>query len=290
MSDHMIRALTADGYIRVSAAVTTDLVEEVRRRQQSDPTATVAIGRLATAASLMGSLLKGQQRIGLSVEGNGPLQKLQAETDAHGHIRATLKVPVAGLPPRNNRFDVAGAIGRAGFLHVVKDLDLKDPYRGMVQLVSSEIAEDLAYYFTTSEQTPSSVGLGIDLGQQGEVVAAGGFFIQLMPDADDAVADELTTRLEALPPVTSLLRQGMTPEAILGRILEGFSYQTMGVTPLVFRCSCSKQQTMTVLRALGRDELDELIEDAGKATVTCEYCKESYEIDLDALQEIRASL
>ncbi|MDH3544777.1 MAG: Hsp33 family molecular chaperone HslO, partial [Desulfuromonadales bacterium] len=186
MSDHMIRVLTLDGAIRVSVASSTALVEEVRRRQQTDPTASVAIGRLATAAALMGSLLKGQQRVGLTIEGNGPLQRLQAETNAHGQVRATLKVASAGLPPRDGRYDVAGAIGHAGFLHVVKDLDLKEPYRGTVQLVSSEIAEDLAYYFTTSEQTPSSVALGVELGQHAEVVAAGGFLLQLMPEADDS--------------------------------------------------------------------------------------------------------
>ena len=166
MTDHLIRVLTLDGAIRVSVAATTALVEEVRLRQQSDPTATVAIGRLATAAALMGSLLKGDQRIGLTIEGNGPLQRIQAETDAHGRVRATAKVPRAELPPLDGRFDVAGAVGHAGFLHVVKDLGLKEPYKGTVQLVSSEIAEDLAYYFTTSEQTPSSVALGVELGSQ----------------------------------------------------------------------------------------------------------------------------
>ena len=211
MSDHLVRVLTLDGAIRVSVAVTTALVEEVRRRQQTDPTASVAVGRLATAAALMGSLLKGQQRIGLTIEGNGPLQRIQAEADANGRVRATVKVPQTGLPPRDGRFDVAGAVGRAGFLHVVKDLDLKEPYRGTVQLVSSEIAEDLAYYFTTSEQTPSSVALGVELGQQAEVVAAGGFLVQLMPNADDALADRLAERLEALPPTTTRLTLSSPP-------------------------------------------------------------------------------
>ena len=127
MSDHLIRALTLDGNVRVSVAITSQLVEEVRLRQQTDPTATVAVGRLVTAAALMGSLLKGEQRVGLTVEGNGPLQRLQAEADAHGKVRASIKVPAAGLPPRDGRFDVAGAVGHAGFLHVVKDLDLKEP-------------------------------------------------------------------------------------------------------------------------------------------------------------------
>lgn len=290
MTDHMIRVLTLDGAIRVSVAATTVLVEELRRRQQTDPTATVAVGRLATAAALMGSLLKGKQRIGLIVEGNGPLQRIQAETDALGHVRATLKVAHAGLPPRDGRFDVAGAIGHAGFLHVIKDLDLKEPYRGMVQLVSSEIAEDLAYYFTTSEQTPSSVALGVELGQQAEVVAAGGFLLQLMPDADDTVVERLSERLATLPPTTTMLRQGLSPEAIAERLLESDPYRILGSTELGFTCNCSQRQTLNLLRTLGADELDRLIEEDGGASVTCEYCKEVYTVTADALGELRASL
>ncbi|MDH3453500.1 MAG: Hsp33 family molecular chaperone HslO [Desulfuromonadales bacterium] len=290
MSDHLIRVLTLDGAIRVSVAATTALVEEVRRRQQTDPTATVAVGRLATAAALMGSLLKGRQRIGLTVEGNGPLQRLQAEADAYGRVRATLKVPLAGLPPRDGRFDVAGAVGRAGFLHVVKDLDMKEPYRGMVQLVSSEIAEDLAYYFTTSEQTPSSVALGVELGQQAEVAAAGGFLLQLMPDASDDLAERLAERLGSLPPTTSSLRQGLGPEAIVEQLLQGFPYQTLGTIPLSFACNCSQEQTLGLLRTLGADELDQLIAEAGETRVTCEYCKETYTVDRATLQGVRASL
>ena len=290
MTDHMIRILTLDGAVRVSVAATTALVEEVRRRQQTDPTATVAVGRVATAAALMGSLLKGEQRTGLTVEGNGPLQRIQAENDAHGHVRATPKVPPAGLPPRDDRFDVAGAVGHAGFLHVVKDLDMKEPYRGMVQLVSSEIAEDLAYYFTTSEQTPSSVALGVELGRQAEVVAAGGFLLQLMAGADHAAAEQLSVRLGELPPTTTMLRRGLTPEAIAERLLEGFPYRILGRTELTFTCNCSQRQILNLLRTLGADELDRLIEEENGATVTCEYCKEVYPVTADALRELRATL
>jgi molecular chaperone Hsp33 len=286
----MIRILTLDGAVRVSVAATTLLVEELRRRQQTDPTATVAIGRLATGAALMGSFLKGEQRTGLTVEGNGPLQKIQAESDAFGHVRATVKVACAGLPPRAGRYDVAGAIGQAGFLHVVKDLDLKEPYRGMVRLVSSEIAEDLAYYFTTSEQAPSSVALGVELGQQAEVVAAGGFLLQLMPDADDTVADRLSALLAELPPTTTMLRQGLTPEGIAERLLAGFPYRVLGSTALKFACNCSQRQILNLLRTLGADELDRLIEEDDGASVTCEYCKEVYTVTADALRQLRARL
>ena len=290
MSDYLMRLLTLDGSVRVSTAETTLLVEEVRRRQQTDPTATVAVGRLATAAALMGSLIKGRQRVGLTVEGNGPLQRLQAEADAHGHVRATVKVPQAGLPPRDGRFDVAGAIGHAGFLHVVKDLGLKEPYRGMVQLVSSEIAEDLAYYFTTSEQTPSSVALGVELGQQAEVVAAGGFLVQIMPGADEALVEGLSDRLANMPPTTRLLRQGLPPAAIGARILENFAYRELGTIPVAFACTCNRQQALSLLRSLGAEEIDQLIADPGEASVTCEYCKETYHISGEALLTLKVSL
>jgi molecular chaperone Hsp33 len=290
MSDQLVRILTLDGAIRVSVAETTLLVEEVRRRQQTDPTATVAIGRLATAAALMVSLIKGDQRIGLTVEGNGPLQRIQAEADAYGRVRATVKVPQAGLPPREGRFDVAGAVGHAGFLRVVKDLGLKEPYQGMVQLVSSEIAEDLAYYFTISEQTPSSVALGVELGRRAEVAAAGGFLVQLMPEVDDSLADLLAERLAVLPPTTGMLRHGMSPEAIAERILEGLPYRLLGTEPLDFVCTCSRKQTLNLLRTLGVEELDRIISDLGEAQVTCEYCKEIYLFDLATLQKIRETL
>lgn len=290
MSDQMIRAITLDGAIRVSVAATTSLVREVCLRQQTDPTASVAIGRLATAAALLGSLLKGQQRVGLTVEGNGPLQKLQAESNAYGQVRATLKVASADLPPRDGRFDVAGAVGHAGFLHVVKDLNLKEPYRGMVRLVSSEIAEDLAYYFSTSEQTPSSVALGVELGQNAAVVAAGGFLLQLMPGADDNMADGLTERLANMAPITTMLSQGLSPEAIMACLLEDFPYQVLGSTKLTFSCSCSQQQTLSLLRSLGAEELDRLIEEDSETSVTCEYCKEVYTVTGETLQKIRADL
>jgi len=290
MSDHLVRLITGDGTLRAMAADTTLLAEECRRRQQTDPTATVALGRVATAAALMGGLLKGDQRLALIVEGSGPLQRLQAETDAFGRVRATLKEPIAGLPPREGRFDVAGAVGQAGFLHVVKDLGLKEPYRGMVQLVTSEIGEDLAYYFTTSEQTPSTVALGVELDRDAHVAAAGGFLLQLLPGGDPALVDRLEERLAQLPPTTSLLRQGVAPIALLERLLEGIATTNLGQIPLVFACTCGRQQVAGVLRTLGSKDLDELLADPGEATVTCEFCKEAYYFDRAELQAIRDSL
>lgn len=287
MSDHLVRLITRDGTLRACAADTTLLTEECRRRQQTDPTATVALGRVATAAALLGGLLKGEQRLALIIEGSGPLQRLQAETDANGRVRATIKVPVANLPPRAGRFDVAAAVGHAGFLHVVKDLGLKEPYRGMVQLATSEIGEDLAYYFATSEQIPSTVALGVELGADGAVAAAGGFLLQLLPGGDPALVDRLEQCLAELPPTTSLLRQGIAPAAILERLLGDVPTTNLGQIPLTFACTCSRRQVAGVLKLLGAAELDQLLADPGDATVTCEFCKEAYHFAADELQALR---
>jgi len=276
MKDHLTRVLSRDKSLRASIALTTILVEETRHRQQTDPLATLALGRLVTAAALCGSLLKGEQRLALIVEGNGPLKKLLAETDAFGHVRGSVKVPLTGYAPNLGKYTVADAVGRAGFLHVVKDLGLKEPYRGMVQLQSSEIGEDLAYYFTASEQTPSSVGLGVALGGRGKVEAAGGFLIQALPESDEAVLENLEKRLKALPPISSLFSKGAAPETILKAIFGDIPFTLEGSTELAFRCSCGRRQTRNILASLGKEELQKLAEEQNGARVTCEFCKKEY--------------
>lgn len=283
MKDHMIRILTRDGSLRATAAVTTTLVEDIRRLQGTDPTATVALGRLVTGAALMGSLLKGEQRLALMIEGNGPLQKLHAETDAAGHVRGSVKVPVSGLPLGEEGFDVAGAVGKAGFLHVVKDLGLKEPYRGMVQLYRSTIAEDLAYYFTASEQTPSTVALGAYLEPDGSVSAAGGFMVQAMPDGDASLLSLLEERLVTLPPTTALLREGLAPVHILERIFAGIPFSVQGETDLAFRCSCTRRQVQRMLLGLPAEELRQLVEREEETSVTCEFCRQAYHFSPEEL-------
>ncbi|MDO3378402.1 Hsp33 family molecular chaperone HslO [Geoalkalibacter halelectricus] len=287
MKDQLIRILTRDGSLRGLAAVTTDLVEECRRRQDADPTATLALGRLATGAALMGGLLKGDQRLNLTVEGNGPLLRMSAETDARGRVRATVKNPHPGVPLREGRLDVVGAVGKAGFLHVSKDLGLREPYRGTVQLVSSEIGEDLAYYLTTSEQIPSAVSLGVYINTDGSVGAAGGFIIQAMPPGDENRIAQLEERLRSLPPVTSLLCEGQDAEAILAHLLADIPYEVKERTPLCFRCTCNRRQILQMLAGLGRSDLEELIAKDEAVQVTCEFCKEVYTL---SPTEIRATL
>jgi len=286
MKDHLVRILTKDGSLRAIAAVTTNLCEEIRQRQQTDPTASVALGRLVTGAALMGGLLKGDQRLGLMLEGNGPLQKLHAETDAEGHVRGSVKTPECGLPLKDGEFDVASAIGRAGFLHVIKDLGLKEPYRGMVRLYRSTVAQDLAYYFTISEQIPSTVALGVYLEPDGRISAAGGFLVQVMPDGDESFIGLLEERLAVLPPTTTLLREGLGPAHILERIFAGIPFAAQEHTDLVFRCGCNRRQIRRMLKTLGDEELRRLIEEEEQTSVTCEYCRSRYAFSRSELERL----
>lgn len=288
MPDHLVRVVTEDGQLRAAAADTTELVREICRRQQADITAKVALGRLLTGAALMGCLLKGSQRLALLVEGNGPLGRIMVETDAAGSIRGKLQNPVAGLPPREGRFDVAGAIGRAGFLSVIKDLGLKKPYRSMVQLQTSEIGEDLAWYLTHSEQVPSCVAVGVELDEQGEIAAAGGFLVQAMPPGDPAQLASLEESLGALPPTTSLLRQGFSPVSILGKVLAEHKFSVQLETGLMFSCPCTRQQISDMLAGLGNAELDAMILEQAGAEVACDYCCESYRFTEDELTDLRS--
>ncbi len=276
MTDYLIRVVSPDGLFRAAAAITTDLVTTICEKQQTDLTATVALGQLLTGGALLSCLLKGEQRLALLVEGNGPLGKLSVEADAKGRVRGTVRNPIAGLPPDGDRFDVTGAIGRAGFLHVWKDLGLKKPYQSMVQLQSSEIAEDLAWYLTSSEQIPSSLGLGVELDADGQVAVAGGFLVQSLPPGDADQVELLVERIKKLPPTTSMLRQGLSPVDILARIFGSAEFQVEQKNPLNFFCPCTQQQIEQMLIGLGRQELISLRDEENPVAVVCEYCRKDY--------------
>lgn len=281
--DHLIRILSDDGTLRAMAVVTTELVKELCRRHQTDPVATIALGRLATGTALMGALLKGQERLGLMIEANGPLQKLQAETDADGAIRASIRQPLSGAPPEDGSSPVAAAVGKAGFLHVIKDFGLKEPYRSMVQLQTSEIGEDLAYYLTTSEQVPSAVALGVLLNPDGTVATAGGFMIQALPGCPDERLIELETALASLPPVSQLLSAGESPEQLLTRVLTGIEHHEVARHDLRFECHCNVKRVVDMLRGLPEEDHKELADRDGTTTITCEYCRQVYSFTADEL-------
>ncbi|MFA6822690.1 MAG: Hsp33 family molecular chaperone HslO, partial [Geobacter sp.] len=233
----------------------------------------VALGRAVSGAALLGSTLKQGQRLAIKFEGNGPMQKLIAEVDWDGALRATVAVPDAVAE------SVPDALGRAGFLTVTKDLGLKEPYSGMVQLYTSEIAQDLAYYLTDSDQIPSAVGLGVSLAPDGQVAVAGGFLIQSLPPSDESAVEQVMTRIEQLPPLTTLLAGGTSPTALLELLLEGLEYNLLESTDLSFRCGCSLDKVERALLSLGKEELERLMAEQGSAEVTCEFCRRQYRLD-----------
>lgn len=283
MTDHLARAMAAKGKLRAVACVTTRLTNDICFLQDTAPVGTIALGRVLAGAALLGSTLKQGQRLAVKFEGNGPLKKLIAEADWNGALRGMVAVP------EGEADSVAAAIGKAGFLTVTKDLGLKEPYSGMVQLYTSEIAEDLAFYLTESEQIPSAVGLGVSLAPDGQVAAAGGFLIQSLPPSDEAAVEQVMAQIEQLPPLTTLLKEGTSPTQLLKRLLSGIDYTPLETTELHFRCSCSREKVERALLTLGRTELCRLATEKGEAQVTCEFCRQQYRFERDALETLKSS-
>jgi len=284
VTDYLIRIISETENVRALACVTTGLVDEARRRHDCWPTAAAALGRALTGGALLGAQLKTGQRLALKFEGNGPLKKIIVEAESNGTVCGYVAVPQVNMVDKKGKLDVGSALGRAGFLTVTKDLGLKEPYRGMVQLYTSEIAEDIAYYLTGSEQIPSAVGLGVFVEPDNRVSAAGGFLIQTLPPADDEVIDRLMAHIEQLPPITQLLRDGKTPEQLLELLFSGIPYKTLGKRALSFRCTCSREKVERTLISLGAAEIADVIERDGGAEVTCEFCREAYFFSRDELE------
>ncbi|AJE01999.1 Hsp33 family molecular chaperone HslO [Geobacter pickeringii] len=289
-TDYLVRAITRDGSIRALACVTTGLVADASRRHGTWPTASAALGRGLTAGALMGALLKTGQRVALRFEGNGPLKRVLVEADSNGAVRGGVGNPEVSSVRDDGKLDVGGALGQAGLLTVTKDLGLKEPYTGTVILYTSEIAEDLAYYLTESEQVPSAVGLGTYVEADGSISAAGGFLIQSLPPGNEELVERLMARIEGMPPVTELLRRGVTPEGLLEYLFEGIPFNTLEKRALAFVCSCSRERIERVLVSLGKDDLAALIDEQGGAEVTCELCRERYRFDRGELERLLAGL
>jgi molecular chaperone Hsp33 len=284
--DSLLRVVSADRCFRGLVAITTQTVTDICIKQQTDLTATVALGRLLTGSALMAGLLKGSQRLSLTVEGNGPIGRMAVEADAQGRLRGTIRNPHSGLPPRDNKFDVAGAIGKAGFLTVTKDLGLKKPYQSTVQLQTSEIGEDLAWYLSSSEQVPSCLGLGVEFNSDGSVVAAGGFLIQTLPPELPEKIDSLVERIELLPPISTMLREKISASEILARVFASESFAACESMPLRFSCPCSRDQIEEILIGLGPEELSSLAQQQSTTSVRCEYCCTEYLFDAEQLRKL----
>ncbi len=283
--DYIVRATAADHQLRAFAVTSRDIVEKAREIHNTSPVATAAIGRLLTAASMMGSMMKGEKDVlTLQIECGGPIGGITVTADSNADVKGYVNNPNVILPPNaQGKLDVSGALG-PGFLNVIKDIGLREPYNGQTHLVSGEIAEDLTYYFATSEQVPSSVGLGVLMDKDNHVRQAGGFIIQVMPDTDDEVIDKLEARLGEVHSVTDMLDKGMTPEDILGYVLEGMDVEILETIPTQYKCNCSVERVSKAIASIGKKDLQEMIDDGKPIEVNCQFCGSHYKFDTEQLK------
>ena len=288
MSDHFIRALSSAGGIRIIACSTTTLAREICNLQQASSTVSIALGRGLSGGALMGALLKPGQRIALKYEGSGPMRKMIIEADDDGAVRGCIGNPAAEAEPIDGKWNVPGILGRAGFLTVTKDIGMGgEPYHGMVQLRSSEIGDDLAYYLTDSEQTPSAIGLGASLNTDGLISTCGGFLVQTLPKADNHEIDAILANIAALPPLADIL-QVDGPETLIEKLFENIPYTLLESHDLFFRCGCSREKVEKALLSFNTEELRDMIEKDGGAEVTCEFCRQAYSFGTDDLERLSA--
>ncbi len=290
MSDYLIRATAAGAQIRAFAALTTDTAERARTIHNTCPTMTAALGRLLTAGAMMGSMMKGDDDLlTLQIRGEGPGKGLTVTATANGTVKGYPVVPVVNLPANaKGKLDVGGAL-YPGTLSVIRDMGLKEPYVGQTVLQTGEIAEDLTYYFAASEQTPSSVALGVLMNSDNTVRHAGGFILQLMPFAEDSMINRLEANLKDLPSVTKMMEEGLTPEGILRRALAGFDVEITDRLPVEYSCNCSREKMEKALIAIGQKDLRELIEENEPVTMNCQFCGSSFTFSVEELKKMAES-
>lgn len=287
MKDYIVRATAADAQIRAFACTTRNMVETARRVHDTSPVVTAALGRLLTGGAMMGSMLKGEKDIlTLQIQGNGPVKGLTVTADSKANVKGYALNPQAMLPPNEKgKLDVGGAVGR-GSLNVIKDLGLKEPYVGQTVLQTGEIADDLTYYFATSEQVPSSVGLGVLMEKDNTVKQAGGFIVQLMPFAEEQVIENLERNLKKITSVTALLEEGKTPEELLELLLKGMSMEILDDMPTAFSCNCSKERVARAIVSIGEKDIREMIDEGKEIEVNCHFCNKNYTYSIEELEKL----
>ncbi len=288
MGDYLVKALAYNGQIRAYAVRSTETVNEAQRRHYTWPTASAALGRAMSAAVMMGSMLKGEEKLTVKIEGDGPLGVILVDTNAKGEVRGYVANPHVHVDlNKEGKLDVRKAVGTSGFLSVVKDMGRGDFFTGQVPLVSGELGEDFTYYFASSEQIPSSVGVGVLVNPDNTIRAAGGFIIQVMPGATDETITAIENRLKKLPPISQLIEQGMTPEELLYELLGKDNVKILDTLPVRFHCTCSKERFARALVSLGADDLQDMIEKEGKAETQCHFCNEKYLFSREELEQLR---
>ena len=286
MKDYIVRAAAANAQIRAFAASTTELVEEARSRHNTSPVATAALGRLLTGGVMMGSMMKNATDVlTLQIQCQGPIGGLTVTADAQGNVKGYVNEPEVILSPKNGKLDVGGALG-LGILNVIKDMGLKESYSGQTILQTGEIAEDLTYYFATSEQVPSSVGLGVLMNKDNTVRCAGGFIVQVMPFIEESVLAKLEENIAKIQSVTSMLDGGHTPEEMLSQVLEGLDMEVTDTLPAQFFCNCSKERIEKAIISVGKKEIQSMIDDGETIEVKCHFCNTAYHFTVEELSEL----
>lgn len=285
--DYLVKALAYDGKVRAYAARTTDMVNEGQRRHGTWPTASAALGRTMTASLMLGAMLKGDDKLTVKIEGGGPIGAIVADANAKGEVRAYVSNPQVHFDlNEQGKLDVRRAVGTNGTLSVVKDLGLREFFTGQVEIVSGELGDDFTYYLVSSEQVPSSVGVGVLVNPDNTILAAGGFIIQLMPGTDDETITKIEQRLSQVEPISKLIQKGLTPEEILEEVL-GEKPEILETMPVRFRCPCSKERFETAILGLGKKEIQDMIEEDGQAEAVCHFCNEKYLFTKEELEGLR---
>jgi molecular chaperone Hsp33 len=291
MNDYLVKALAFDGQVRAYAAITTETVGEAQRRHYTWPTASAALGRTMTAGVMMGAMLKGEKsKLTIKVECDGPIGLILVDTNAKGQVRGYVTNPQTHFDlNEQGKLDVRRAVGTTGSLTVVKDLGLRENFTGQVPIVSGELGEDFTYYFASSEQTPSSVGVGVLVNPDNTILAAGGFIIQLMPGTDEQIISAIEERLAKVPPISRLIQQGLSPEEILDELLGKENVKILETMPVEFQCQCSKERIGDAIVSLGKEEIQAMIEEDGKAEAQCHFCNEKYLFTKEELEQLKES-
>ncbi|SDN21849.1 Hsp33 family molecular chaperone HslO [Lachnospira pectinoschiza] len=286
MKDYIVRATAAGGQVRAFAITCKNTVEEARSRHSMSPIGTIALGRLLAGGAMMGTMMKNDDDVlTIQIKGNGPIGAMTVTANAKGEVKGMVANPEVMLPLKDGKIDIAGAVG-IGVLSVIKDIGLREPYIGDTILITSEIAEDLTYYFATSEQVPSSVGLGVLMNNDNTVREAGGFIIQLMPNASEEFIDKLEERIKSVKSITYMLEEGMSPEQILEHILGDMDLEILDTIDTGFKCNCSKERVSKAVISIGREELSKMIADNKPIEVNCHFCNTHYNFTIDELQDM----
>lgn len=288
MTDRLVRAITADGMVKATAVTTRELTERARQIHKTLPVVTAALGRTLAAASMMGNALKSDgASLSIQVRGGGPVGAIVAISDSEGNVRGYAEHPQVDLPLRSDgKLDVGAAVGCDGTLTVIKDLHMKEPYIGSVQLLGGEIAEDIAQYFVESEQIPTACALGVLVGRDQSVRCAGGYLIQLLPGAGEDIISKVEAGVYAAGAVTKLLTANDDPEAMLRTVLSDFELEVLETAPVAYHCTCSRDRVERALLSLGAEELQQLIDEQGQAELTCQFCDQVHRFSGEDLRRI----